>query len=1323
MKITLIKTIKITAWIAVGFVVLAAVAALWLHRWLASSPQAGVQIVAEVEKVSHFKFQYQSVDARLGWLGPEIVFRDANVYAPGADVPLIHARYGRVGFDAWRAIRTLRLTSGRVILEGAEVYVDITEHGVTFRGQGDLGKESHFVISDLPVGHLKIIDAALTVEDHRHNAAPWTVNQVGIDIERDPNALRFGSSVHLPDKITADISIDGEISGDLEQLADVDWYIDTRLRHASLGGWSSLAPSWLHLPKAGNGQWGLKAAGHGYDVSTLNSQLDLKSVVTESGINIHDIAGRIDLSRHGQDIQIQGSGLTVNTDKDHWQRGQVSLTTSINPDGTIKSLKVQSPLLSLSAFRILTELMPDHPVRSWVVGLKPDGLISMLDLTLTTSDSSPLVVQGKAQFEKVSWQAYESAPGVANLSGLIAMHDGSGKLVIKGHDLKMDLAKFLPQPFELKDIDAAADLLADKTSFTILLPNFSVHSLDGDATGKLQLKIPYDTAQPMQVALDASVANVDARHVPNYLPLLKFPAVADQWLTKAFLDGRAVNGRIILNGDLHKFPFREGGGLFRATAELEGLHLHYADTFQDLENAKGSAVFENQGFTATLVSGHIGGLSISHLKGGIEDFKEGHFLLTGDASGDARAVLSYLQTSLVGPSLGSEFMHLSGQGPINAHVTLDFPFRQFADRVVSVDANLKSLKLKAPHWDDEIKDVTGSLQVRNYEVKSNDLSATILGGPARLKVATEANKKGQPGEHQLIIDATGHAVGERAAGILSFSDTKVMSGGFDWTMKLIAPRIESRPKPILEAATNILREQDWQLRWLPITVHLESNLQGLTLNLPKPLNKAQNEKRLLKVDVLVDPKDGVGGLKQNDIPRTQTAIARVGLGSDSALLQWSFADAPHFDRGCVRIGSSNTDQLPAQGLSIDGHVPVLDLSAWLSLPVRGSQGSHMSEILRAGNVDVDRLEFLGFGFPAMHLRLSSDAKSWITEVEGAAASGRITIPFTLPDAGIVDIDMDHLAADGYIDDSKKAADTASVTLDPNAATTNPKFLPAIRIKVKEVMFQRRRFGSLNALVERGADGLTLKDGLLKGNTFDGFASGQWLYRGGQSIVSLNYTIDSHNVEETLSDWGFEPVLSGKSGKLSGDFTWKDGLTDGILLRVTGHSKVNIDQGQLLNVHPGAYKVLGLLSLSALPKRLLLDFRDLTDSGLAFESVRGDFDFQSGNATTNNLLLKGPAAEIAIVGRTGLLNRDYDQTVRFSGKVQTPLAAAGGVLAGPAVGAAVLLFSNVFKGSLGGINATYYHIGGSWDNPKVDHLGSTRPKSTDPTSIPTPEGAH
>jgi uncharacterized protein (TIGR02099 family) len=1319
MRAQLKKSLKILGWVAIALFGLAAAAAFGLHQWLASSPQAGAQIVAQVEQLSHFRFQYKAVDARLGWFGPEIVFSDAYVLAPGAQVPIIHARSGRVGFDAWRALSTFRLMSGRVLLEGAEVYVDVTDDGVSLRGQGDLGKDSHFSIANLPVGHLKIFNAALTVEDHRHNDDPWTVNQVGIDIERDPTKLRFGASIHLPDKIAADISLDGQASGDLSNLAELNWYLDGRFKRVTLGGWSQLVPAWVHMPTAGSGQWGFNAVGRGKTLESFNSQMDLKDVITNSGSAIHSIAGKLSFSHHGQEFEVRGSDLNVVSDHDQWRRGQFSFFLTTDTDGAVKSLKVQSPQLSLNALTELAGLLPDHPVRTVMLGLKPLGWLNQVDFDIHAANTQGLTISGGASLNKVAWQAYESIPGIDNLSAQLSVQGHHGHVSLKGRDLKIDISKLLPSPVDIVEYDAPTQLAIQPDGLSLSVANFSMRTPDGDATGLFHLWIPRDVADSPVAFLDATVSNVDARHMSNYLPLKKFPQIATHWLNSAFLKGRVPHGRVVLAGAMRQFPFRDGGGIFRATADFEDLRLHYANTFQDLDAGKGSAIFENQGFNAQLDSGHIGGLTLSQVQGGIADFKEGHLELNGEASGDTKSALNYLQSSSVGPHLGYLFMHLAGQGPMNAHVNLDFPFRQFADRVVTVDANLKSVKLRAPYWDDEIRDLNGTLNIRNFDVKGNDLTATVLGGTTRFKIATEASKKGQSGNHQLVVDAIGHATGERVATMLGFTDTKVMSGGFDWTGRMVWPRVEFRADPVLDEAVGILRNQEWHVQLLPFSVHLESSLQGLTLNLPKPLIKQMAEKRALKVDLQVDTKDPGTTAKVKDVSKIPTALAKVSLGTDAASLAWSFADGPHLDRGRVRLGALSIDSLPAQGLSVDGHAPELDLSAWLSLPVRSGQSSKLSEILRSASVDVDRLEFLSFGFPSMHLKLSTDSKNWITDLDGSAASGKVIVPFSLPDTGVVEIDLDRLAADGYIDDGVSNRD--GVELE-SSAMRNPVALPAIRVNVKELMFQKRRFGSLAAQVERTPDGLSLKDAILKGHTFSGSASGVWSNKTGQSKVQLTYSIDSGKVEETLADWGFEPVLAGKKGRLSGDFSWNNGMTPGILSRMTGHSKVNIEQGQLINVHPGAYKVLGLLSLSALPKRLLLDFRDVAEAGLAFDTVKGDFDFQSGNATTNNLVLKGPAADIGIVGRTGLVARDYDQTVRVSGKVQTPLAAAGGVLAGPAVGAAVLLFSNVFKGSLGGINSTYYHIGGSWDNPKIDHLGSTRPKAPEATA-PVPEASH
>jgi uncharacterized protein YhdP len=156
----------------------------------------------------------------------------------------------------------------------------------------------------------------------------------------------------------------------------------------------------------------------------------------------------------------------------------------------------------------------------------------------------------------------------------------------------------------------------------------------------------------------------------------------------------------------------------------------------------------------------------------------------------------------------------------------------------------------------------------------------------------------------------------------------------------------------------------------------------------------------------------------------------------------------------------------------------------------------------------------------------------------------------------------------------------------------------------------------------------------------------------------------------------------------------------------GTLRLELERGQLRGVKPGAGRILGLMSVVELPRRLALDFRDVTDEGLAFDTVRGDFEVRGGSAYTRNLLLKGAAVDIGVVGRTGLAAQDYDQTVVVSGNPSGPITLAGALAAGPVGAAGALLFSQLFKGQLQGLARVYYRVTGSWSDPVVERISAS-----------------
>jgi uncharacterized protein YhdP len=142
-------------------------------------------------------------------------------------------------------------------------------------------------------------------------------------------------------------------------------------------------------------------------------------------------------------------------------------------------------------------------------------------------------------------------------------------------------------------------------------------------------------------------------------------------------------------------------------------------------------------------------------------------------------------------------------------------------------------------------------------------------------------------------------------------------------------------------------------------------------------------------------------------------------------------------------------------------------------------------------------------------------------------------------------------------------------------------------------------------------------------------------------------------------------------------------------------------GRLLEIEPGAGRVLGLLSVAQLPRRLMLDFRDFFSKGFAFDRVDGHVRLAGGNARSDDLQIDGPAARIRIRGAADLRAQTFDQTIEVQPKAGNLLTVAGAIAAGP-VGAAIGAAANaVLAKPLGEIAAKTYRVTGPWKDPDVE----------------------
>ena len=136
--------------------------------------------------------------------------------------------------------------------------------------------------------------------------------------------------------------------------------------------------------------------------------------------------------------------------------------------------------------------------------------------------------------------------------------------------------------------------------------------------------------------------------------------------------------------------------------------------------------------------------------------------------------------------------------------------------------------------------------------------------------------------------------------------------------------------------------------------------------------------------------------------------------------------------------------------------------------------------------------------------------------------------------------------------------------------------------------------------------------------------------------------------------GFGDTMQDGTLEFSGGFTWPAPLLGFELGILHGDARMKINDGVLNNVDPGGGRFVGLLSLSALPRRLSLDFSDVTVEGMEFEKITGNYRLDDGILFTENTRMDGPAAKLKISGKTGLIDRDYDQVMRGNPKIKADI---------------------------------------------------------------------
>ena len=279
----------------------------------------------------------------------------------------------------------------------------------------------------------------------------------------------------------------------------------------------------------------------------------------------------------------------------------------------------------------------------------------------------------------------------------------------------------------------------------------------------------------------------------------------------------------------------------------------------------------------------------------------------------------------------------------------------------------------------------------------------------------------------------------------------------------------------------------------------------------------------------------------------------------------------------------------------------------------------------------------------------------------------------------------------------------------------PASIPALDIVVDDFEMRGKQLGRLEieatnrSIANRegarewqlGKLNLTMPEAQLSATGTWGDATGPAPSSGRRAAITFNLALgDSGALLERL---GMGRVVRGGKGSLSGDVSWPGSPFSPDYAKMTGQVKVAIDSGQFLKAGPGAARLLSVLSLQSLPRRLSLDFRDLFAEGFAFDNVVGDVRIGDGNASTNNLRMRGAAAVVLMEGSADIVNETEDLRVVVVPEINAGTASLAVAVINPAVGLGTFLAQYFLRKPLTAASTREFRVTGPWDDPKVERV--------------------
>jgi uncharacterized protein (TIGR02099 family) len=1128
--------------------------------------------------------------------------------------------------------------------------------------------------------------ALLAWNDDLRNAPQLILDDVHVRLENRFGHHRFGLTGTPPPDIAAPIDLRGDLAGSPTEWKQVRGRAYLRLDYADMAAWSE----WLPLPvEIWRGSGALRVW---FDVDAgvvreVVADVELADVRTRLAgdlppLDLASLSGRLTWMQDGSRRTLSARGLTVEGKDVAIAPTDVTVRYDAPAAGGVGGGRITVSQLDLAALASLAAHLPVPPRwREEIVRYAPRGTLATADGQWDGPLEAPDAYRASGALVNVGVRAHDGRPGVQNVSGTLEATQDGGSLRIGSRDVRVEWPINFAEPIALASLDAK--LRWERKDGRLAMRFDDVAFANAHAAGTAQGTWRATPKGPGEIDLQARLQRADVLQVHRYVPRWVGEPTR-VWLREAIRGGIVDDAEVVLKGDLARFPFRGGrGGTFVADVKGRDATLDYADGWPRLTGVDADVRFENEGLRVTASRGQVLGAAIGRTTATIADLEPEYpaLVVEGEASGPTAEFLKFVEQSPVAGWIGhfTDNAQAAGAGRLALRLAMELGRDEVAQ--VRGDYQFVDNQLRLPGMP-ALSRVNGRIGFTEREMSGRDIALEALGGGLRVDVATRdgAVRVNGAGTFNLAVlrDEVASPWAER------------ISGTTDLQLQLVA-----RPTHA--------------------TFVVESNLRGATVDLPAPLGKAAADATALRVERRLIGSDGRRDAIVADYGGMLRAVAHRRIAPQDTTVE----------RALVTLGRAAAK--PAEpteaGIVIRGDVPVLDLDHWLAVEravtARDSARSTSAPAeLRSPSatpelrsIDVTAARFVAFGrrYDDMTLGARRAADGWRLALDArqVAGSARWEPPHERAVNGRFSARLARLDIVG-------AQEVEQASHETPRAEGSPNPWPDVDITAERFYGRAGMLGRMELAGRPDRTDWRVTRFAIVNDAGRIDADGSWRLVGRQQRSTFDVAVDVRDAPAFLARMGLPNDVKGAATKLEGQLAWPGAPTDFEYDTLSGTFRVQSGAGQFTKMDPGMGRLLGVLSLQALPRRITLDFRDVFSEGFAFDSISGTVRITSGVMHTDSLILVGPAAKVHLAGDVDLARETQQLTVRVQPSLSTAVSTGAGAaavallaanpLVGAAVGAGTLLAQKLMQDPIEQMFSYEYAVRGSWAEPQIERLG-------------------